>query len=93
MAHLWRCPPRNDFTEREIILVARVGMLAAAAGPISAPPKSKGAESRLDAFVADEAVVHLFEALGGGWVEHPDERTQFTFSQVIGGQRQRPAEH
>lgn len=24
-----------------------------------------------------QAVVHLFEALGGGWVEHPDERTQF----------------
>jgi len=38
------------------------------------------------------AVVHLFEALGGGWMEHPDERTQFTSSQVIGGQRQRLAE-
>jgi outer membrane protein, multidrug efflux system len=25
-----------------------------------------------------QAVVHLFEALGGGWMEHPDERTQFT---------------
>ena len=24
-----------------------------------------------------QAVVHLFEALGGGWVEPPDERTQF----------------
>jgi outer membrane protein, multidrug efflux system len=23
-----------------------------------------------------QAVVHLYEALGGGWVEHPDERTQ-----------------
>ncbi len=32
-----------------------------------------------------QAVVHLFEALGGGWVEHPDERTQFTSSQMIGG--------
>jgi outer membrane protein, multidrug efflux system len=31
-----------------------------------------------------QAVVHLFEALGGGWMEHPDERTQFTSSQVIG---------
>jgi outer membrane protein, multidrug efflux system len=27
-----------------------------------------------------QAAVHLFEALGGGWVEHPDERTQFTSS-------------
>lgn len=35
-----------------------------------------------------QAVVHLFEALGGGWVERPDERTQFISSQVIGGQRQ-----
>ncbi len=24
-----------------------------------------------------QAVVHLFEALGGGWIENPDERTQF----------------
>jgi multidrug efflux system outer membrane protein len=32
-----------------------------------------------------QAVVHLFEALGGGWVEHPDERTQFSSSQMIGG--------
>jgi multidrug efflux system outer membrane protein len=24
-----------------------------------------------------QAVVHLFEALGGGWIEPPDERTQF----------------
>jgi outer membrane protein, multidrug efflux system len=29
-----------------------------------------------------QAVVHLFEALGGGWVEHADERTQFTSRQV-----------
>lgn len=29
-----------------------------------------------------QAVVHLFEALGGGWVEHADERTQFTTRQV-----------
>ena len=35
-----------------------------------------------------QAVVHLFEALGGGWLEHPDERTQFTSSQVMGGRRQ-----
>jgi NodT family efflux transporter outer membrane factor (OMF) lipoprotein len=33
-----------------------------------------------------QAVVHLFEALGGGWVEHPDDRTQFTSGQMIGGQ-------
>lgn len=25
-----------------------------------------------------QGVVHLFEALGGGWIEHPDERTQFS---------------
>jgi len=31
-----------------------------------------------------QAVVHLFEALGGGWVEHPDDRTQLTSSQMIG---------
>jgi hypothetical protein len=31
-------------------------------------------------------VVHLFEALGGGLVEHPDDRTQFTSGQMIGGQ-------
>lgn len=40
-----------------------------------------------------QAVVHLFEALGGGWMERPDDRTQFTSSQVIGGQWQRLAEH
>lgn len=39
-----------------------------------------------------QAVVHLFEALGGGWVEHPDERTQFTSSQMIGGRWQLLAE-
>ena len=39
-----------------------------------------------------QAVVHLFEALGGGWLEHPDERTQFTSSQVIGGQQRHRAE-
>jgi multidrug efflux system outer membrane protein len=33
-----------------------------------------------------QAVVHLFEALGGGWAEHPDERTQFTYRQVSGQQ-------
>ena len=27
-----------------------------------------------------QAVVHLYEALGGGWLEAPDERTQFTSS-------------
>jgi outer membrane protein TolC len=26
-----------------------------------------------------QAVVHLFEALGGGWHEKQEERTQFTF--------------
>ena len=25
-----------------------------------------------------QAVVHLYEALGGGWLEQPGERTQFT---------------
>ena len=29
-----------------------------------------------------QAIVHLFEALGGGWVEHPNERTQFTSTQT-----------
>jgi outer membrane protein, multidrug efflux system len=38
-----------------------------------------------------QAVVHLFEALGGGWVEPPDERTQFTSGQ-ISSQQQRMAE-
>jgi NodT family efflux transporter outer membrane factor (OMF) lipoprotein len=38
------------------------------------------------------AVVHLFEALGGGWMEHPDEQTQFMSSQLIGGQWQQPGE-
>jgi len=31
-----------------------------------------------------QAVVHLFEALGGGWMENPDERTQFLSRQVAG---------
>jgi multidrug efflux system outer membrane protein len=26
-----------------------------------------------------QGVVHLYEALGGGWIEQPQERTQFTF--------------
>jgi outer membrane protein, multidrug efflux system len=29
-----------------------------------------------------QAVVHLFEALGGGWMESPDERTQFAARQL-----------
>jgi multidrug efflux system outer membrane protein len=29
-----------------------------------------------------QAVVHLFEALGGGWIEHRDERTQFISRQM-----------
>jgi len=24
-----------------------------------------------------QSAIHLFEALGGGWVENPDDRTQF----------------
>jgi outer membrane protein TolC len=28
-----------------------------------------------------QAVIHLFEALGGGWIESPEERTQFTARQ------------
>jgi outer membrane protein, multidrug efflux system len=38
-----------------------------------------------------QAVVHLFEALGGGWMEPPDERTQFTSGQMR-SQQQRLAE-
>jgi NodT family efflux transporter outer membrane factor (OMF) lipoprotein len=38
-----------------------------------------------------QAVVHLFEALGGGWMEPPDERTQFTSVQMS-NQQQRLAE-
>jgi outer membrane protein, multidrug efflux system len=38
-----------------------------------------------------QAVVHLFEALGGGWMEPPDERTQFTSWQTS-SQQQRLAE-
>ena len=29
-----------------------------------------------------QAVIHLYEALGGGWVEQTGERTQFTFNHV-----------
>jgi outer membrane protein, multidrug efflux system len=39
-----------------------------------------------------QAVVHLFEALGGGWTEHPDERTQFASGRVK-SQEQGLAEH
>jgi outer membrane protein, multidrug efflux system len=38
-----------------------------------------------------QAVVHLFEALGGGWMEPPVERTQFNFGQ-ISSQQQRIAD-
>jgi len=38
-----------------------------------------------------QAVVHLFEALGGGWMEPTEERTQFTSGQ-ISSQPQRMAE-
>jgi hypothetical protein len=52
IANFWRCPPRNDFTEREVLAVPiRNG--AAAAGPIPATPKSKRAENRLNAFGTD----------------------------------------
>ena len=52
IAYLWRCPPRHDFTQREALAVP-VRMLAAAAGPIPASPKSKGAENCLNALGAD----------------------------------------
>jgi multidrug efflux system outer membrane protein len=39
-----------------------------------------------------QAVVHLFEALGGGWMEPPDERTQFT-SVRMSNRRQRHPYH
>jgi outer membrane protein TolC len=29
-----------------------------------------------------QAVIHLFEVLGGGWMESPDERTQFAAGQL-----------
>jgi outer membrane protein, multidrug efflux system len=32
-----------------------------------------------------QAIVHLFEALGGGWLEAPSERTQFAESRPTGG--------
>jgi hypothetical protein len=53
----------------------------AAKRPITAKPKiiSELAQTTLARM---QAVVHLFEALGGGWMEHPDERTQFTSGQV-----------
>ena len=38
-----------------------------------------------------QAVVHLFEALGGGWMEPAEERTQFTSGQ-ISSRQQRMAE-
>ncbi|HEY2532510.1 MAG TPA: efflux transporter outer membrane subunit [Xanthobacteraceae bacterium] len=31
-----------------------------------------------------QAVVHLYEALGGGWIEAPDDRTQRTVAQTVG---------
>jgi multidrug efflux system outer membrane protein len=31
-----------------------------------------------------QAVVHLYEALGGGWLEQPEERTQFTSLPLAG---------
>jgi hypothetical protein len=52
IAHFRCCPPRNDFTEREV-LAAPVRIVAATAGPIPASPKSKGAENCLNAFGAD----------------------------------------
>jgi hypothetical protein len=52
IAHLRRCPPRNDFTEREVLAVP-VRMVATTAGPIPASPKPKGAENCLNAFGAD----------------------------------------
>jgi multidrug efflux system outer membrane protein len=30
-----------------------------------------------------QAVIHLFEALGGGWIESPEERTQFAARQLV----------
>src|ERR1700730_6007419 len=53
IAQLRRCPPRNDFTEREVILAVPDTMVAAATGPIPASPKSKGTENCLNAFGAD----------------------------------------
>lgn len=37
-----------------------------------------------------QAIVHLFEALGGGWQEAPSERTQFAQSEPIGGHPSSP---
>jgi NodT family efflux transporter outer membrane factor (OMF) lipoprotein len=33
-----------------------------------------------------QAVVHLFEALGGGWAELPSDRTQFPSGREVGGE-------
>jgi len=52
IAHLRRCPPRNDFTEREVLAVP-VRMVATTAGPIPASAKPKGAENCLNAFGAN----------------------------------------
>jgi hypothetical protein len=52
IAHFRCCPPRNDFTEREVLAVP-VRIVAATAGPIPASPKSKGAENCLYALGAD----------------------------------------
>jgi hypothetical protein len=52
IAHLRRCPPRNDFTQREVLAVP-VRMVAAATGPIPTSPKSKGTENSLNAFGSD----------------------------------------
>jgi hypothetical protein len=52
IAHLRRCPPRNDFTEREVLAVP-VRMVATTAGPIPAPSKPKGNENCLNAFGAN----------------------------------------
>src|SRR5258708_36860444 len=51
IARLRRSPPRNDFTEREL-LAKRAGMVATATGPIPPSAKPEGAEYRLDAFGA-----------------------------------------
>jgi hypothetical protein len=32
-----------------------------------------------------QAVVHLYQALGGGWIEQPGERTQFTSADCARG--------
>src|SRR5271167_4483438 len=52
IAQLRRCPPRNDFAEREVLAIP-VRMVAATAGPIPASPKSEGAVNCLNAFGTD----------------------------------------